>query len=58
MASRTIDRRPDGKYRARWYEPDGTQHFNYFRLKADAQRWLDTVAADVTAGTIREPGAR
>jgi integrase len=56
MAS--IDKRPDGKYRARWRErPGGPQKTRSFDRKADASRFLATVEADLARGTYIDPGA-
>lgn len=55
MAS--IDRRPDGRYRARYRDRDGVQHARHFGRKTDARRWLDEVTADVVTGRYVDPGA-
>ena len=47
MAS--IQKRPDGKWRARYRNPYGKERARHFARKVDAQRWLDEVtAAQVT----------
>lgn len=48
MAS--VKRRPDGKWRARWRDPDGREHAKHFDRKGDAQRFLATVEADKLRG--------
>jgi integrase len=58
MAS--IDKRPDGRYRARWREyPGGPQKTRQFTRKADAERFLDGVRGDLARGRYVDPaGAR
>lgn len=54
MAS--IDRRPDGRYRARWREyPGGPQRTRHFTRKGDAERFLDSVRGDLVHGTYVDP---
>lgn len=48
MAS--VKRRPDGKWRARWRDPDGREHAKHFDRKVDAQRFLAVVEADKLRG--------
>ncbi|HEV3352773.1 MAG TPA: tyrosine-type recombinase/integrase [Acidimicrobiales bacterium] len=56
MAS--IDRRPNGKYRARWREyPHGPQHVRHFDRKADAQRFLDGIMGDLARGLYIDPAS-
>lgn len=56
MAS--IDRRPDGAYRARWREfPGGPQKAKSFARKVDAERWLVKVQHDLLSGTYVPPEA-
>lgn len=56
MAS--IDRRPNGKYRARWREyPHGPQHVRHFDRKADAQRFLDGIRGDLARGLYIDPAS-
>lgn len=56
MAS--IDRRPNGKWRARWREyPGGPQQARHFARKVDAQRFLTQVEASKLDGTYRDPSA-
>jgi integrase len=43
--------RPDGRWRARYLAPDGHWRAQHFDKKADATRFLDGVAAQVTAGS-------
>ncbi len=58
MAS--IDKRSDGKYRARWREyPGGPQKTRHFSRKIDAQSFLDGVRGDLVRGVYLDPtGAR
>ena len=54
MAS--IDRRADGRYRARWREyPGGPQRTKHFHRKQDAQRFLDGVQGDLLRGLYVDP---
>ena len=55
MAS--IAKRPDGVYRARFYDGSGKQHAKHFRRKADAQQWLDRETAKLVSGTWVDPKA-
>lgn len=58
MAS--IDKRPDGRYRARWREyPSGPQRTRQFDRKGDAERFLDGIRGDLAHGHYVDPaGAR
>ncbi len=54
MAS--IDKRADGRYRARWREhPGGPQKTRHFTKKADADRFLDGVRGDLARGVYIDP---
>jgi integrase len=56
MAS--IDRRSDGKWRARWREyPGGPQKTKHFARKIDAQQFLDGVSGDLARGAYIDPNA-
>ncbi|MGF6822422.1 integrase [Microbacterium sp. ZKA21] len=55
MAS--IKQRPDGVWRARYRDDAGKEHARHFKLKRDAQRWLDEVAASVVTGQYVDPKA-
>lgn len=56
MAS--IDKRPDGRYRARWREfPGGPQRTKSFAKKSDAERFLVKVQHDLLSGTYVAPEA-
>ncbi len=54
MAS--IDKRADGRYRARWREyPGGPQKTRQFARKGDAQRFLDAIRGDLAHGVYVDP---
>jgi hypothetical protein len=56
MAS--IDRRPDGRWRARWREyPGGPQHAKHFDRKIDAERFLTRIEASKLDGSYVDPAA-
>lgn len=56
MAS--VDKRPDGKWRARWREyPGGPQKSQHFPRKVDAERFLDNVRGDQARGAYVDPRA-
>jgi integrase len=54
MAS--IDKRPNGGYRARWREhPGGPQQTRQFARKVDAVRFLDGIRGDIAHGLYVDP---
>jgi integrase len=54
----SIDRRPGGRYRARWREyPGGPQRTRTFDRKQDAQRFLDGVRGDLARGVYIDPAS-
>ena len=54
MAS--IDKRSDGRYRARWREqPGGPQKVRHFARKRDAERFLDAIRGDLAHGMYVDP---
>lgn len=56
MAS--IDRRPNGRWRARWREyPGGPQKTRSFVKKGDAERFLDGIRGDLARGVYIDPRA-
>lgn len=55
MAS--IQKRPDGRWRARYRDAAGKEHAKHFTRKIDAQRWVDEVTASVVTGTYVDPNA-
>ena len=52
-----LQKRPDGKWRARYRDDAGRQHSKHFARKVDAQRWLDEVTASVVTGQYVDPKA-
>ncbi|MBX9243429.1 site-specific integrase [Actinotalea ferrariae] len=55
MAS--IQKRPEGKWRARYRDEAGKEHARHFDRKTDAQRWLNEVTASVVTGQYVAPTA-
>lgn len=55
MAS--IQKRPDGRWRARYRDESGKEHARHFALKVYAQKWQDEVTASIVAGTYVDPKA-
>ena len=53
----SIQKRDNGRWRARYRDVAGKEHARHFDRKADAQRWLDEVTATVVTGTYVDPGA-
>jgi len=53
----SIKQRPDGVWRARYRDADDHEHSRHFKLKRDAQRWLDEVTASVVVGRYVDPRA-
>lgn len=53
MAS--VKQRPDGVWRARYRDNQGSERARHFKLKRDAQRWLDEVTASVVTGQYVDP---
>jgi integrase len=52
----SIDRRPDGRWRARWREyPGGPQKSQHFGRKLDAERHLDIIRGDLARGVYVDP---
>jgi integrase len=50
-----IEKRPDGVWRARYYDETGKQHAKHFRRKVEAKAWLDEVTASVVRGDYVDP---
>lgn len=55
MAS--IQKRENGKWRARYRDESGKEHARHFARKIDAQRWIDEVTASVVTGMYVDPRA-
>ncbi|MGO2810280.1 MAG: tyrosine-type recombinase/integrase [Brevibacterium aurantiacum] len=55
MAS--IQKRPNGKWRARYRDVEDREHARHFDRKIDAQNWLDEETVKVRTGTWVEPKA-
>jgi len=55
MAS--INKRPDGMWRARYRDEAAREHSKHFSRKVDAQRWLDHVTTSVVTGNYVDPKA-
>ncbi|MGB3258886.1 MAG: tyrosine-type recombinase/integrase [Ornithinimicrobium sp.] len=55
MAS--IQKRPNGKWRARYRDGAGKEHARHFPRKIDAQRWIDETTASIVTGAYIAPGA-
>ena len=53
MAS--IQKRDNGKYRARYRDEAGKEHARHFARKVDSQRWLDEQTAKMVSGTHVTP---
>jgi integrase len=57
VARTSIDRRGNGRYRARYWGPDRRWHSRTFARKVDAQRWLNTELTKVERYEWLDPGA-
>lgn len=55
MAS--IQKRPDGRWRARFVDREGKEHAKHFTRKADGQNWLDEIASSMLTGMYVAPKA-
>lgn len=53
MAS--IQKRDNGRWRARYRDAAGKEHARHFPRKIDAQKWLDEVTASIVTGTYTPP---
>jgi integrase len=52
-----IQKRPDGRWRARYRDANGKEHARHFSRKIDATQWLNSVAAAQASGTYVDPKA-
>ena len=50
-----IEKRPNGVWRARYYDDAGKQHARHFPRRTDAKTWLDEVTASVVRGDYVDP---
>jgi integrase len=50
-----IQRRPDGRWRARYRDASGREHAKHFTRKIDAQWWVDGVTSAMVTGTYVDP---
>jgi integrase len=55
MAS--VKKRPDGRWRARYRDPDGKEHARHFDTRRDAERWLDTIRGELATDAYIDPSA-
>lgn len=55
MAS--VKQQPNGRYRARYRDASGKEHARHFKLKREAQAWLDQESAKIQTGTWVAPKA-
>lgn len=53
MAS--VKQRPNGAWRARYRDSTGKEHARHFKIKREAQRWLDEQTASLVGGTHVDP---
>ncbi|MGC1211267.1 MAG: site-specific integrase [Micromonospora sp.] len=53
----SIQKRPDGRYRVRWRDPEGKERAKHFSRKIDAERFRSTVDADIIRGAYVDPQA-
>jgi integrase len=53
----SIQKRPNGKWRARYRDQEGREYARHFPRKVDAQDWLDEVTADIVTGRYVDPRA-
>jgi hypothetical protein len=54
----SIDRRPSGRWRARYWDPEGRQRSQTFDRKGDAERFLQLNGADLQRGEWIDPALR
>jgi hypothetical protein len=54
----SIDRRPSGRWRARYWDPEGRQRSQTFDRKGDAERFLQRNGADLQRGEWIDPALR
>lgn len=52
-----IQKRPNGKWRARYRDETGREHSRHFERKLDAQKWLADISASMVTGSYIDPRA-
>lgn len=52
-----IQKRPDGRWRARYRDEAGQERAKHFTRKLDAQRWIDEVTTSIVIGQYVDPRA-
>ena len=52
-----MNKRPDGRWRARYRDPTGREHSRHFDRKLDAVRWLDEITTAMVTGQYVDPNA-
>lgn len=57
MPSRSVAKRPDGRYRARYRDDAGKEHSKHFGRKVDATHWLNEITTSIGSGTYVDPKA-
>lgn len=55
MASYSVAKRPDGRWRARFRGPDGRERSRHFERKVDAERWARTEVSRIDRGEWTDP---
>lgn len=53
----SVAKRPDGRYRARYRDPEGKERARHFDRKVDADRWLISVEHSKLVGDYVDPSA-
>jgi integrase len=51
----SIQKTPNGRYRARYRDSSGKEHLKRFRLRRDAEQWLKAESAKIETGTWVAP---
>lgn len=52
-----VAKRPDGKWRARYRDPDGKERASHFDTKAGAKKWLARIEGEIVRGQYVDPKA-
>jgi integrase len=53
----SVQKRPDGRWRARYRDAADKEHARHFARKVDAERWLDEVRSHLLRGSYVDPAA-